>query len=151
MDFLAHGLWGGIVVKAVNKHRITKKPIRLRWFVFWSIIPDIFTFTILFLWFLGSILAGYSTLAALPHYQIVEPMPSDTYLIMRLTNWLYNFSHSLIIFFAIFVIATVFLKKKKGVPWAMTGWFMHILIDIPTHSYKFFSHALFVAILPMEI
>jgi len=137
MDFIAHGLWGGALAKAANKNNLTKKPIRIRWFVFWSIIPDFFTFTLLTVWFFGSILGGYATLANLPHFQISEPMPQDTYLILRLTNWFYNFSHSLVVFFAIFAIAIVFFKRK-GAPWAMTGWLVHILIDIPTHSYKFF-------------
>ena len=135
MDFIAHGLWGGIIAKTANKHQITKKPAPIHWFVFWSIIPDIFTFTILFAWFFGSILAGYGSFANLSHYQITEPMPQNTHLIINLTHWLYNFSHSLVVFLAVFAI--VFLKKR-GAPWVMAGWLTHILIDIPTHSYKFF-------------
>lgn len=135
MDLFSHGLWGGIIAKTANKNHLTKKPIRMRWFIFWSIIPDFFTFTILFVWFLGSIMAGYATFSDLPHYQITEPMAEDTYLIMRLTHWLYNFSHSLVVFVIFFALA---FWRMKIVPWAMTGWLIHVLIDIPTHSYKFF-------------
>ncbi|TSC53864.1 MAG: hypothetical protein LiPW39_15 [Parcubacteria group bacterium LiPW_39] len=135
MDLFAHGLWGGIIAKVAKNKKFTTQPFKAKWFVFWSIIPDVFTFTILFTWFLGSILAGYGSFANLSHYQMTEPMSQDTYLIFRLTNWLYNFSHSLVIFLAIFAIAFL---KKRGAPWAMAGWLSHILIDIPTHSYKFF-------------
>ncbi len=111
MDLFAHGLWGGIMAKTANKKQITKKPISLKWFIFWNIIPDIFTFTILFTWFLGSILVGYGSFANLPHYQITEPMSQNTHLIINLTYWLYNFSHSLVVFLAVFAIA--FLRKKS--------------------------------------
>ncbi|OGZ34733.1 MAG: hypothetical protein A2174_02215 [Candidatus Portnoybacteria bacterium RBG_13_41_18] len=135
MDLISHGLWGGIITKAANKRKFTKKPIKVRWFIFWSIVPDVFTFTIIFMWFFGSILAGFGSLASLPHYQITEPMPENTHLIINLTHWLYNFSHSLVVFLAVFSITSL---RKRGALWVMTGWLAHILIDIPTHSYKFF-------------
>ena len=135
MDILAHGLWSGIIAKTANKHGLNKKPLKIRRFIFWSIFPDIFTFTFIFVWFFGSILLGYGTLANLPHYQITEPMPQNTYFVLQITHWLYNFSHSLVIFLAVFAVASL---KKKGAPWVMTGWLTHILIDIPTHSYAHF-------------
>jgi len=135
MDVIAHGLWGGIIAKTANKHKLTKKPVKISWFIFWSILPDIFTFTFLVAWFLGSILLGFGTLANLPHFQVSEPMPQDTYFVVQLTHWLYNFSHSLIIFLVVFAVVSL---RKKGFAWVITGWLFHILIDIPTHSYKFF-------------
>lgn len=135
MDILAYGLWAGLTVKAVNKKDLAKKRIKLGWFIFWSIMPDIFTFTLIFFWFAGSILLGYGSLKNLPHFQIIEPMPEGTYLVAQITSWLYNFSHSLVIFVIIFALVFLFWKK---IPWAMAGWLLHILIDIPTHSYDCF-------------
>lgn len=136
MDLFAHGLWGGIIAKAANKHKITKNPVKLRWFIFWSVAPDIFGFAILFAWLFGSLLfVGDFTFKDLPHPDAMEPMPQDTLFIFRLTNFLYNLSHSLFVFFVAFAIASF---KKKHTAWVMSGWLMHILIDIPTHSYKFY-------------
>ena len=54
---------------------------------------------------------------------------------------LYNISHSLVIFTLIF-FGIYFLTKK--VYWYMFGWFLHILIDIPTHARDFFpTHFLY--------
>ena len=55
-----------------------------------------------------------------------------------LPSWIfsaYNMTHSLIVFAVVFLI--VFLITKKWF-WPMLGWPIHILIDIPTHSTKFF-------------
>ncbi len=41
----------------------------------------------------------------------------------------------LIIFVAVFAIVWFLLRRPV---WELGGWFLHILIDIPTHSYKFF-------------
>ena len=135
MEILAHGLWGGLAAKATNLKKTTKKKISLRWFIFWNIIPDIFTFSLIFFWFVNNVLLGYGSFENLPHYQITEPMPEGIYLVAQMTNWLYNFSHSLVIF--VIILALVFSFRKK-IPWALTGWLLHILIDIPTHSYNNF-------------
>ena len=48
---------------------------------------------------------------------------------------LYNITHSLVVFFLVFILVS-WLSKRFF--WSMTAWAMHILIDIPTHSYNFF-------------
>lgn len=135
MDFFSHGLWGGIIAKAANKHKITQKPVSVFWFVFWSVIPDFFSFAVLLIWLFYGLLAGTISLAGLPHPNAMEPMSGDTFFIFRFTNFLYNSSHSLIVFFIIFALVS---WKKKHSAWVMSGWLIHILIDIPTHSYKFY-------------
>lgn len=44
-------------------------------------------------------------------------------------------SHSLIIFGIVLGLIYVILKRF---PWEMMGWLLHVLIDIPTHSYAFY-------------
>lgn len=48
---------------------------------------------------------------------------------------LYEITHSLVIFSAVFLI--VWLIRKKPL-WILGAWGLHILIDIPTHSFSFF-------------
>lgn len=135
MDFLAHGLWAGIIGQVANNKKITKKPLKIKWFVFWSIIPDFFAFSTLFIWLFGNLLLSGFDLAKLPHPSGMEPAVQNNLLIFRLTNFLYNSSHSLIIFLMVAGLVAFF---RKRILWEATGWLVHILIDIPSHSYKFY-------------
>ena len=49
---------------------------------------------------------------------------------------LYPAAHSLIVFLLVFTIATVLARR---VVFAMLGWLLHILIDIPTHSLRYYA------------
>ena len=49
---------------------------------------------------------------------------------------LYQFSHSLVIFVAVFGIVWLIRHEPS---WVMLGWPLHILIDIPTHTTRFFA------------
>ncbi|MBS3167176.1 hypothetical protein J4403_03130 [Candidatus Woesearchaeota archaeon] len=54
---------------------------------------------------------------------------------------LYNLSHSLVIFLGV-IFGIYFLTKKFY--WYLTGWGLHILMDIPTHARDFFpTHFLY--------
>ena len=48
---------------------------------------------------------------------------------------LYSFSHSLMVFAVVFLLVRLYLKRP---PLELGGWLFHILIDIPTHSFKFY-------------
>ena len=48
---------------------------------------------------------------------------------------LYNITHSLIVFVAVFGIVWV---VRRRVYWPLAAWGLHILVDIPTHAYAFF-------------
>jgi len=48
---------------------------------------------------------------------------------------IYNFTHSIFIFAAVFVIVWIILKKPML---EMLAWGLHILMDIPSHSHIFF-------------
>jgi membrane-bound metal-dependent hydrolase YbcI (DUF457 family) len=85
-----------------------------------------------------------------PDPDAVEPVPSTNVGIFRLSVYLYNYSHSLVIFILVIssvIIIKYFLKKgttlKQLVPWEMGAWLLHILCDIPTHSYRFYPTPLF--------
>ncbi|MBI2658330.1 hypothetical protein HYX08_06590 [Candidatus Woesearchaeota archaeon] len=112
MDTLAHGLWSYAIF---HKKRYV-------WLAaLFGVLPDILSFGILFMLNLvnGSFHNGWPTLDSLP-------------------GWLfsaYNFTHSLVMFIAVF--ALVYLISKKWL-WPLAAWAIHILIDIPTHSFGFF-------------
>ena len=97
--------------------------------------PDLFAFTIPFIWLFGNLIFGGMSFADLPRPGEIEPAPQDTLPIFRLTSTLYNISHSAIIFLIVFGVVFLILRRPL---WELGGWFIHILLDIPTHSYQFY-------------
>ena len=49
---------------------------------------------------------------------------------------LYPAGHSLIVFLLVFGVATVLARR---IVFEMLGWLLHILIDIPTHSFSYYA------------
>lgn len=157
MDILAHGLWTGAAAHGINKKISArgKKPINVWWTTFWGIFPDLFAFTIPFIWIFIQLISNGFDFSQLPHPQDVEPVGSNTISfghgnapeavpIFQLTSLLYSISHSAVIFFLIFGITWfLFRKLKRSPPWELGGWLLHILIDIPTHSYRFYPTPVF--------
>jgi hypothetical protein len=88
--------------------------------------------------------------AQVPRPELLPPEVRMTFPVYRLSNTLYHLSHSLIIFAGIFLLVWAIrryrlkirqtlpiggsLQKTGGHFWEMTGWMLHILIDIPTHT-----------------
>jgi hypothetical protein len=133
MDIFSHGLWAGAAYKAINKK--VKKPFNIKMAVFWGVFPDLFAFTVGFMWLFANLIFGDLSFSGLPRPQEAEPAPQDTLPIFRLTSTLYNISHSAIIFLIVFGI--LFLIFRRPI-WELGGWLIHIFLDIPTHSYRFF-------------
>ena len=114
MDIFAHGLWTFAVF-----HK--KKYVWLA--VLFGVLPDLLSFGILFV--SNLLRKGLS----FPR----GPPPVET-----LPKWLfsaYNMTHSLFVFGLVFLL--IFLITKQWF-WPLTAWAIHILIDIPTHSTRFF-------------
>lgn len=127
MDIFAHGLWSNLAGGYYNLKNEKKEKINKFWAVFWGIFPDLFAFSPIFIW---SILNKYNIKP-----ENFEPSNPDTLFINNLTHFLYNISHSLIVF--VFILGIIFFIKKK-IYLTFLGWPFHILIDIPTHSYRFY-------------
>jgi len=49
---------------------------------------------------------------------------------------LYPAGHSLLVFLVVFGIATILARR---IVFEMLGWLLHILIDIPTHSFSYYA------------
>lgn len=117
MDIISHGLWGSLALG-----RKSKKSFWLAFF--FGIAPDLFSF--------GPFFAGvFLGLKPWPNFQIEPTQP----IMPSYVHSLYNITHSAIIFFLAFALVWIFLK---GPLWEMLAWGLHILMDIFTHSYKFF-------------
>lgn len=119
MDIFSHGLWAAAAARISNSRQPAIGRISIGWAAAWGVFPDLFAFgwpVVSSIWL--SVSAG----------QRVHPDHD--------LGWsLYRFSHSLILFAAVF--GAVWLVRKRPA-WAMLGWPFHILIDIPTHSIAFF-------------
>jgi hypothetical protein len=138
MDIFSHGLWAGALAEGLNQsHRLPKNKVgRLHfgWTVWWGLFPDLFAFALPFTFLIFHQLTGYG-----PDFQFPaqEPVPAFQAKIFQLVSIQYGMSHSLVVFAFVFGII-VLLRGKRRVPWEMLGWCLHILMDIPTHSYRFY-------------
>lgn len=119
MDFISHGLWGGIAFGRKNRRAFF-------WAFLFGVMPDLLSFGLFsFMRILG--------LASGPDWSNGLPAMSE---IPRYVHTMYDITHSLFIF--ILALALVLLVTKK-VFWPMFAWGLHILMDIPTHSMLFFA------------
>ena len=112
MDIFAHGLW---------TYAIFHKK-KYRWLsTLFGILPDVLSFGILFVLNLvnGNFHRGRPDINSLPKWLFAS----------------YNLTHSFVMFVFVFLIVYILTKKWF---WPLTAWAIHILIDIPTHSFRFF-------------
>jgi len=137
MDVFSHGLWAGAAYKAINKNltKDNKKPLKAWLAALFGVFPDVFAFAPMFVWIFWNLIFGKLSFSDIPRPESTEPAPQDTLPIFRLASVLYNISHSVFIFFVVFGV--IFLIFRRPV-WELGGWFMHVVMDIPTHSYQFY-------------
>jgi len=157
MDTLSHGLWVTVLARGVNLKSQNK--IKVRWMVLWGVLPDLFAFSPAVAWMLWQMFYKGVEFSHIPRPEIMPPEVRNTFLIFRFTETLYHMSHSFVIFFALFFLVWAirwykFTYPQKSVAtvlehshqqstrptpyWEITGWFIHILIDIPSHSEVFY-------------
>lgn len=119
MDIVSHGLWGSLAFG-----RSTGKNFWLAFF--FGVAPDLFSFGI------HTIAIGLG-LTGRVEWSLGHP--PESHLIPGYVHSLYDVTHSLIIFVIAFGLVWWFRKKPLYI---MLPWGLHILMDIPTHSYQFF-------------
>lgn len=120
MDTISHGLWGG----AGFYHKSRKS----FWTAFaFGVLPDFLAFGWLFTTLLINLGLGKID------FTKFEPPTKD--FAPPYVHTIYNFTHSLFVFAAVFIIVWVILKKPML---EMLAWGLHILMDIPTHTHAFF-------------
>lgn len=139
MDILSHGLWAGATYKAVNNKTGRKFNVWLG--MFWGVFPDLFAFTVPFTWLIWNTLTGVMSPTDLPAPTGIEPpVIQQTLWQFQLASILYNYSHSLVVFILVFIF--IYLLFRRPV-WELGGWLIHIVMDIPTHTYLFYPTPLF--------
>lgn len=117
MDILSHGLWGSAAFYPQKR--------KIYWLAFlFGVLPDLVSFApnMLFMLFSGR------------RFRAGEPPELADF--SQMTFTLYDVTHSLIIFTLVFLLV-YFLRGRKPF-WPMAAWGVHIIMDIPTHSYRFF-------------
>ena len=118
MDIFAHGLWATAAARGTN--RKIERRIRLGWAAFFGMFPDLFAFTVSFLTIFWLRMNG---------------VPVHGHPGLGSAWQLYQISHSLFVFSAVFGL--VWLIRRRPTL-ALLGWPLHILIDIPSHTLRFF-------------
>ena len=118
MDILSHSLWGGIALGRKKKSDYIYAAIL-------SFLPDFLAEGIMF----SLVYLGVKNMPGLEHGH-----PNITEFPMYAQNF-YNITHSLIVFAIVFFIVWA-IRKKPFIP--LLAWALHIIIDIPTHSYELF-------------
>ena len=125
MEIFAHAFWVIAIFLILNLSSKFKKKLSIWQAVIWTIIPDIFSFVISFIYVLAGLIFG-SLGGDIFHKLLLNSSP-----IYSLTLFLYAMSHSIIVFLIFFIILSLIFRKPL---WPMFGWLIHILIDIPTHG-----------------
>ena len=119
MDIVAHALWSAAAGIGIRKQ--WQRPIDLKWMTAWGVLPDLIAFTVP----AAIRIARYATGAS----KSLLPDGSGPRF-----DWVwnvYNASHSALIFALCF--GAIWLWRRKPVL-EMTGWLLHIVIDIFTHN-----------------
>ena len=121
MDFISHGLWGGIAAGRKNRKDFWKS-------FSWGAMPDIIPFGPFFFVQIYNLLmkSGKFAFAGKP----------DVNLIPDYVFKLYSVTHSYFTFIFVFLILWLVYKKPN---YLMLGWPIHITMDIFTHSKSFFA------------
>lgn len=135
MDVFAHTLWAAAAARGVNlKLEADHSAYRFNigWAAFWGVIPDLFAFTIPFIWvFWQRMILRHPVDFIRPG---IEPTGTAAKM-MELSHNLYNISHSVIVFAIVFGL----VWALRGQPyWELSAWLLHIVIDVPTHTKDFF-------------
>lgn len=140
MDIFSHGLWAGAAAKGLNK-RESKRHVNVWAMALWGMFPDLFAFAIPFVFIIGSVAFGghqFGDFGGRP--PIAEPTSPDTLWLFQLSHILYNVSHSFIIFAIVFFAVWAYFKQVRV---ELLGWLLHIIMDVPTHTYAFYPTPVF--------
>ena len=139
MDILAHTLWTTALAREGNieaeknpfdntqgKKKFFK--LNLFWVGFFGIFPDLFAFTLPFIFSFYKVITGQQVFGSFStRHQVADGF--------NLSHTLYSYSHSLVLWLLVFLIVWLIFRKPRL---ELLSWALHILIDIPSHSIAFF-------------
>jgi len=127
MDIFAHTLWAAAGARGLNAAK-GKKVSTVGWTALFGVAPDFFAFGLPFLSLFGYLITGRISWSDIANNHHLVPS-------FELAPILYQYSHSLVIWAAVFALVWI-IRKKPWLP--LLGWALHILIDIPSHSIDFY-------------
>lgn len=125
MDFISHGLYGGVAFGRENRKMFW-------WAFFFGMMPDILVFGPFFVQRIVSALFGRGGGS---FFGRPEMMSIPQYVYEG-----YNITHSLIVFLLVFGLLWLVFRRPVYV---VLGWPLHILTDLFTHSTEFFPTPIF--------
>ncbi|MEK9182605.1 MAG: metal-dependent hydrolase [Patescibacteria group bacterium] len=147
MDILAHTLWAGAgarVANAIAEKKNSSKQnspgdedkkfhVHIGWTAFFGVFPDLFAFTIPFLFRFYLIFIGKNSPSVF--FSRTEGGMGGAEDGLDIAHTLYQYSHSLVIWAVVFIIVWIYFKRPR---FELLGWILHILIDIPSHLLSFY-------------
>lgn len=140
MDTFSHGLWAGVLAKGVNKAQKVRR-VNVWAAMLWGFFPDLFAFSIPFVWIIWHVaFEGQSFSDFGGRAPVAEPTSGDSLWLFNISHVLYNVSHSLVVFAIVFGGVWAYFKQARL---ELLGWLLHILMDVPTHTYAFFPTPVF--------
>lgn len=120
MDVLSHGLWGGVAFGRATR--------RAYWTAFAiGMLPDLLSFGPHFAESVWSAAQGADFRPASPGRGYADIPP---YVFAA-----YDVTHSLVVFLAAFLLVWALRRRPY---WPLAAWGLHVVMDIPTHSLRFF-------------
>lgn len=140
MDILAHGLWAGLGVRWLARRRPVTRPQAVA-AVTLSVLPDLAHLTPLLVW----AVFGDGSARILLDYAVALPgdEPAMPFWVGEAAHHLHCIPHSALIAGA----ATLLLWPwRRRVGLALAGWWLHIVIDVFTHSADFYPVPVFYPI-----
>lgn len=119
MDIFAHALWTNIVFYKKYRKEVRDRILA----ILFGLLPDLFSFVPFFV---------YSFFIQKDFFEMLN---SGVWVVSYAAQS-YNYTHSIVFFFLAVLIVFIYRKFKgfSSFYWPMWGWFLHILIDIPTHK-----------------
>ena len=138
MDIVAHALWAGAAASWLRRKKpeITRKGVAAT--VGFAVLPDLAAIVPALLWSFteaAPLQFLYAHITAVPGTQPGMPSVAD-----NLANHLHCTFHSVIVAGA--VTAAVWWKRPRLL-FPLLGWWMHILLDVPTHSEDYYPVPVF--------
>jgi membrane protein YqaA with SNARE-associated domain len=132
MDLIAHGLWAGLGIRWVSRKRAVSRPLAVLSLTA-SILPDLLHLVPVALW------AAFSPegLGNLMAYALASPgrEPAMPPWVAVSSHHLHCVMHSAII---AGVAPLVLWARRQAVGLVLAGWWLHIVIDVLTHSSSYY-------------
>jgi hypothetical protein len=132
MDILAHGLWAGLGVRWLARRRPVSRPQAVA-AVSLSVLPDVVHLAPVLAW---AALGGGSAQALLD-YAFAQPggEPAMPFWVGEAAHHLHCILHSAVIAGAVTLLLWPW-RRRVGL--VLAGWWLHIVIDVFTHSAEFY-------------